>query len=67
MEHSKRIQLQQKYRNLENCVFENAKGDFQDVFLVSAELNGKPLTEEEIDELHDESEIVYELAWESVH
>ena len=34
--------------------------DFCDAFIASADYNGKPMTDEQLDELNEDSEFVYE-------
>lgn len=38
--------------------------DFCDAYISYAEINGREATEEELQELSDDSQLVYELVWE---
>lgn len=38
--------------------------DFSDAYISYAEINGREATEEELQELSDDSQLVYELVWE---
>lgn len=38
--------------------------DFVDAYIVSCCINGKPATDEEIDELNEDSSLIHELVWE---
>lgn len=37
--------------------------DFSDAYISYAEIDGREATEEELDELNDDSHFVYELVW----
>lgn len=41
--------------------------DFCDAFIESAKLNGREMSEEELDELNDDKDFVYEKVWEQLH
>lgn len=38
--------------------------DFSDAYISYAEINGREATEEELQKLSDDSQLVYELVWE---
>ena len=38
--------------------------DFVDAYIVSCCINGKPATDEEIDQLNEDSSLIHELVWE---
>ena len=38
--------------------------DFVDAYIVSCCINGRPATDEEIDELNEDSSLIHELVWE---
>jgi len=38
--------------------------DFCDAYISSAEIDGREATEEELDELNEDRDFVYELVWE---
>jgi hypothetical protein len=40
--------------------------DFSDAYISYAEIDGREATEEELDELNDDSHFVYELVWEQL-
>lgn len=40
--------------------------DFCDAYISYAEIDGREATEEELDELNDDSHFVYELVWETI-
>jgi len=41
--------------------------DYCDAFIDSADYNGKPMTDEELDELNEDYELVHELVWKNLH
>jgi hypothetical protein len=41
--------------------------DYCDAYIVSAEYDGKPMTDEQIDELNDDTDFLYELLIEHLH
>jgi hypothetical protein len=41
--------------------------EYCDAFVDSADYNGKPMTDEELDELNEDAELVYELLWDYLH
>ena len=41
--------------------------DYCDAFIDSADYNGKPMTDEELDELNEDYELVRELVWKNLH
>lgn len=40
--------------------------DFCDAYISYAEIDGREATEEELDELNDDSHFVYELVWKTI-
>ena len=56
---------------LENIEFDgvNKKGspDYSDVFITSAEINGRKLTDKELDEVNDDSDFVHQAFFDSQH
>ena len=56
------------YNKLENIEFDGIDHDdypdFCDAFISYAEINGKPLTDKELDLLNDDTDFVYELLME---
>ena len=53
------------YSKITNIVFDGVNKsdypDYSDAFIVSAEYEGEPLTESQLDMLNEDSELVYEL------
>jgi len=41
--------------------------DYCDAFIDSADYNGKEMTDEQLDELNEDYELVYELVWDNLH
>ena len=41
--------------------------DYCDAFIDSADYNGKPMTDKELDELNEDYELVHELVWNNLH
>ena len=41
--------------------------DYCDAFIDSADYNGKPMTDEQLDELSEDYELVSELVWNNLH
>jgi hypothetical protein len=41
--------------------------DFCDAYIVSAEYEGREMTDEELDELNENRDFVYEQLWEHLH
>ena len=41
--------------------------DYCDAYIVSAEYDGKPMTDEQIDEINDDTDFLYELLIEHLH
>ena len=52
------------YKKIDNIEFDgidyNDYLDFCDTYIVSADLNGVPMTEEELDELNEDGDFVHE-------
>jgi hypothetical protein len=40
--------------------------DYSDAFIISADYDGRPMTEDEINELNEDREFVFECVWESI-
>jgi hypothetical protein len=59
------------YNKLENIEFDginyNDAPDFCDAFICYAEINGKPLTDAELELLNDDSDYVYELLMDKIY
>jgi len=55
------------YTKLENLEVEGIDTrdypDFCDAYISSAEINGREATEEELDEINEDRDFVYELVW----
>ena len=41
--------------------------DFCDAYIESADYDGRPMTEEELDELNDDSDFVHQQVWDWLH
>jgi len=41
--------------------------DFCDAFIDSADYNGKEMTDEQLDELNEDYELIHELVWDNLH
>lgn len=41
--------------------------DYWDAYIVSAEYDGSPMTDEQIDEINDDTDFLYELLIEHLH
>lgn len=41
--------------------------DYCDAFIDSADYDGKPMTDEQLDELNEDYELVHELVWDNLH
>ena len=41
--------------------------DYCDAFIDSADYDGKEMTEEQLDELNEDYELVHELVWDNLH
>ena len=41
--------------------------DYCDAFIDSADYNGKEMTEEQLDELNEDYELIHELVWDNLH
>jgi len=59
------------YSKITNIVFDGVNNsdypDYSDAFIVSAEYEGEPLTESQLDMLNEDSELVYELLTNNLH
>ena len=59
------------YSRISNIEFEGIDyedyPDFCDTYIVSAELDGIILSEDEIDKLNEDRELVYEKLWDYLH
>lgn len=59
------------YSKITNIVFDGVNKsdypDYSDAFIVSAEYEGEPLTESQLDMLNEDSELVYELLTNNLH
>ena len=59
------------YSKITNIVFDGVNKsdypDYSDAFICSAEYEGKPLTESQLDMLNEDSELVYELLTNNLH
>ena len=41
--------------------------DYCDAFIDSADYNGKEMTDEQLDELNEDYELIHELVWDNLH
>ena len=41
--------------------------DYCDAFIDSADYDGKPMTDEQLDDLNEDSDLVFELVWDNLH
>jgi hypothetical protein len=41
--------------------------DFVDAYIESADYDGEPMTDEELDELNDDSDFVYDVVWNNLN
>jgi hypothetical protein len=41
--------------------------DFVDAYIESADYDGEPMTDEELDELNDDSDFVYNVVWNNLN
>ncbi len=60
-----------KYKLFTDVAFEGIDHrdypDYCDAFIASAEYNGRELSDEELDELNDDSDLVYELLTDNLY
>lgn len=48
-------------------VFHDDYPDFCDAYILNADYNGKPMTEEQLEEINEDRHFVYEKLWSYLH
>jgi hypothetical protein len=48
-------------------VFHDDYPDFCDAYIISADYNGEPMTEEQLEEINEDRHFVYEKLWSYLH
>ncbi len=60
-----------KYNKIDNVVLDGIHHwdypDYCDAFIDSADYDGKPMTDEQLDDLNEDSDLVFELVWDNLH